>query len=226
MHWWLAALFFLAVGAGDPALAESPPSPDGLGVSEEELAAKARQGRLTQDELIQKGEELSYFTRLKLYLYAKELEPYFLGVEDAFRYLARSDPEDRAKVESGRRAIYQALTRARTRLLKARREQPETDWRRGLVGLIWLDHEWRGRVYEQGKDEIKNPYDLVALVDCLDAHIRGLEPGHYTECGVNFLENNPQSKYDHEQLSKHGERRGAPGDGAPESRDQRHPKRD
>jgi hypothetical protein len=157
MHWCLAALFILALGGWDSALAESPPAPDDFGVSEQDLAVKARQGRLTQDELIQKGDDLSYFARLKIYLYAKELEPYFEGVEDSFRDLARSDPADRAAVESGRRAVFMALGNARARLMEARREQLETDWRRGLVGLIWLDHEWRGRVYEKGKDEIKTP---------------------------------------------------------------------
>ena len=45
------------------------------------------------------------------------------------------------------------------------------------MGLIFLDQDWRRRVYEQGKEEIKNPYDLVALVDRLDARLRGLEDG-------------------------------------------------
>lgn len=198
MHWWLAALFILALGGWDPAWAESPSVPDDFGTSEEALAAKARQGRLTQDELIQKGEDLSYFTRLKLYLYAKELEPFFEGVEDAIRDLARGDPGDQSSIQSGRRAVFQALSRARARLLESGREQAETDWRRGLVGLIWLDHEWRGRVYERGKDEIRNPYDLVALVDCLDARLRGVEQGGYAGCPVRPLRERPKDRQVHE----------------------------
>ena len=174
----------LALGGSVPALAESTPPVDDYGVNEENLAAKARQGRLTQDELIKQGEDLSYFTRLKLYLYAKELEPFFEGVEDSFRRLARSDAADQEALDRGRSDIYEAMTLARKRLVQSERDQLETDWRRGLVGLIWLDHEWRGRVYEQGKDEIKNPYDLVALVDCLDARLRGLESGGIEECVI------------------------------------------
>lgn len=177
----------VALGVSVPALAESTPPMDDYGVNEENLAAKARQGRLTQDELIKQGEDLSYFTRLKLYLYAKELEPFFEGVEDSFRRLARSDAADQEALDRGRSEIYEAMTLARKRLTQSERDQLETDWRRGLVGLIWLDHEWRGRVYEQGKDEIKNPYDLVALVDCLDARLRGLESGGIEECVIQPL---------------------------------------
>lgn len=179
-------------------MAESPPDPGDFGVSEQDLAAKARQGRLTQDELIQKGDDLSYFARLKLYIYAKELEPFFEGVEDSFRDLARADPTDQASMESGRRAVFEAMAEARARLMKSEREQLETDWRRGLVGLIWLDHEWRGRVYEKGKDEIKNPYDLVALVDCLDARLRGVEQGGYTGCPVRPLRERLKDQQAHE----------------------------
>ncbi len=182
-----------------PALADSSPPPGNLGVDEEGLADRARQGRLTQDELVKQGDDLSYFTRLKLYLYAKELEPFFEGVEERLRELARSDPSDRASMDDGRQNIYEAMTKARKRLMQSDREQLETDWRRGLVGLIWLDHEWRGRVYEQGKDEIKNPYDLVALVDCLDAKLRGLEPGGIEQCTIHPRES------DQKEITKHGQ---------------------
>ena len=182
-----------------PAHAESSATPKDLGVNEEDLAVKARQGRLTQDELIKKGEDLSYFTRLKLYLYAKELEPFFMGVEDSFRNLARSDPADFAAMDRGRSELFDALSLARKRLKKSGRDDIETDWRRGLVGLIWLDHEWRGRVYEQGKDEIKNPYDLVALLDCLDARLRGLENGGINECMI------VPAKTKAEEISKNGQ---------------------
>lgn len=192
----------LAIGGWNTALAEPPPGQDDFGVSEEELASQARQGRLTQDELIKKGEDLSYFTRLKLYLYAKELEPFFDGVEETFRDLARSDPSDPAAMTKGRRRIYEAMLRARERLLESGREQIETDWRRGLVGLIWLDHEWRGRVYEQGKDEIKNPYDLVALVDCLDARLRGLENGGIEQCPLKPKRDETKGTMKHEQFSE------------------------
>lgn len=158
------------------AKAASPPDLSRLGADEKALEQAARQGRLSQDELIKRGEKLSYFTKLRFYLYAKELEPFFEGVEDAFRDLARADPADREKVLALRDQVAQALKRARQRLFAAGREDPERDWRRGLTGLIWLDHDWRRRVYEQGKDEIKNPYDLVALVDCLDAVLRGITP--------------------------------------------------
>ncbi len=190
-----------ATGWATRAAWAGPLSEDEVGVSEQELEARARQGRLSQEELVQKGEKLSIFTRLRLYLYAKELEPYFLGVEEAFRDLARSDPADQAAVERGRRRIYQAMARARERLLASGRPEVEDDWRRGLVGLIWLDHQWRGRVYEQGKDEIKNPYDLVALVDCLDARLRGLDTGSWTECPARAKRTHPEDETGHEQLS-------------------------
>jgi len=153
-----------------------------LQAAEAELAAKVRRGRLSQDELIRRGEELSYFTKLKLYYYAKELEPFFEGVEDSFRDLARTDPHDAAAIARRRRAVVAAMARAYRRLMASGREDPLADWRRGLLGLIWLDQQWRGRVYEQEKREIKNPYDLVALVDCVDARLRGLEKGGFAEC--------------------------------------------
>lgn len=159
-----------------PARASSPPELSQLGADEKALEQAARQGRLSQDELIKRGEKLSYFTKLRFYLYAKELEPFFEGVEDAFRDLARTDPADREKVLELRDKVARALKQARERLFAAGREDPERDWRRGLTGLIWLDHDWRRRVHEQGKNEIKNPYDLVALVDCLDAVLRGIMP--------------------------------------------------
>lgn len=188
--------------AGEPAWAGDTPSSADLGESEDALVEEARQGRLTQDELIKKGEDLSYFTRLKLYLYAKELEPYFEGVEDTFRDLARSDPADRESMDRGRRKIYDEMLRARERLKESGREEIDIDWRRGLVGLIWLDHEWRGRVYEQGKDEIKNPYDLVALVDCLDARLRGLEKGGIEQCVIIPKQEPGKDATSNEQLSE------------------------
>jgi hypothetical protein len=196
---WFAASLILVLACWNLALADSSLQPSEFGINEEELTVKARQGRLTQDELIKNGEDLSCVTRLKFYLYAKELEPFFEGVEDSFRDLARSDPRDQQAVDRGRNAIFAAMNLARQRLLGSGREQPETDWRRGLVGLIWLDQDWRNRVYEQGKDEIKNPYDLVALVDCLDARLRNLEGGGYAECpAVALPGSGPKSEKGHE----------------------------
>jgi hypothetical protein len=177
--WVLLLMLVTALPAG----AELPGAEE-AGVSEEELTQAVRQGRLGEDELVRRGEELSYFTRLKLYLYAQELEPYFLGVEEHIRELARCRPGNRLGVELARARLYDALRRSRRRLLAAEREEPAADWRRGLVGLIWLDQDWRRRVREKGKDEIRNPYDLVALMDCLDARLRGLEPGPITDCAA------------------------------------------
>ncbi|MCF8035063.1 MAG: hypothetical protein K9K66_18090 [Desulfarculaceae bacterium] len=149
---------------------------------EQELTQGVRSGRLKRDELIAKGRELSYFQKLRLYYYAQELEPYFLGVEEAIRDLARTPPDDGEALARARRALYQAMGRSWDRLRAAKRPGPEVEWRRGLTGLIYLDYDWRDRVAEQGKDEITNPYDLVALLDCLDAHLRGLEPGSIDAC--------------------------------------------
>jgi hypothetical protein len=165
-----------------PVLAGAPPDPAELGLSEAELASRVREGRLGRDELIRLGRRLSYFDKLKLYYYARELAPYFEGVEDSFRDLARADPERPQAVRSGLAATAQAMRRARRRLLKAGRADPEADWRRGLLGLIFLDGQWRGRVYEKGKTEIKNPYDLTALVDCLDGWLRGRGPSGPQGC--------------------------------------------
>lgn len=168
----LALTLFCAISA--PARAGDKPSAEELGIDENALARKVRQGRLSQDEIVAAGRKLSYFTRLKLYYYSRALEPYFLGLEDSFRDLARADRDDAGAVAAGRQRVADMMALCRKRLMKSGRDDPEADWRRGLLGLIWLDQQWRGRVYEQGKDEIKNPYDLVALVDCLDAALRGL----------------------------------------------------
>jgi hypothetical protein len=188
MRWTWAWLLVLVLAL--PSAAELPGAGE-AGVSEEELSLAVRQGRLGEDELIRRGEELSYFTRLKLYLYSRELEPYFAGVEERIRDLARVRPGDRLAVELARARLYDALRRSRRRLLAAGREEPAADWRRGLLGLIWLDQDWRRRVREQGKDEIRNPYDLVALMDCLDARLRGLAPGPIAGCPARAEEQGP-----------------------------------
>lgn len=165
------------------AAADNGPDPmAGLKTSEDALIAKARQGRLGQDELIRQGDQLGFFTKLKLYYYALALEPYFEGVEDSFRDLARADPADQGRLEKLKAALARALARARQRLADSDREEPQVDWRRGLAGLIWLDSDWRRRVHEKKSGEIKNPYDLVLLLDCMDARQRGLAPGRASAC--------------------------------------------
>ncbi|MCB2225488.1 MAG: hypothetical protein KQH53_02340 [Desulfarculaceae bacterium] len=175
----LAGLFLAAL----PAPAQDTSAPPAVG-SEEELTQGVRSGRLGRDELIAKGRELSYFEKLRLYYYAQELEPYFRGVEEAIRDLARTAPADQAALDQGRQALYQAMARSWQRLQDAKRPGPAVEWKRGLTGLVYLDYDWRDRVAEQGKDEITNPYDLVALLDCLDAHLRGLEAGSIDACPV------------------------------------------
>ena len=160
---------------------EDPKAPPEV-AGERELTQGVRSGRLKRDGLIAKGRELSYFEKLRLYYYAQELEPYFLGVEEAIRDLARTPPEDGQALAQKRAALFEAMGRSWDRLRAAKRPGPEVEWRRGLTGLIYLDYDWRDRVAEQGKDEITNPYDLVALLDCLDAHLRGLEPGGIEVC--------------------------------------------
>ncbi len=172
-----------------PAPAGEPPAADDLGIDEQAISQQVRQGRLSRDQAVAAGRELSYFTKLKLFYYSLELEPFFLGLEDAFRDLARTDPDDDSAVEAARAQVAAAMAHCRQRLLASGREDPEADWRRGLLGLIWLDQQWRGRVYEQGKDEIKNPYDLVALVDCLDADLRGLGAAPASGCPARGPEN-------------------------------------
>jgi hypothetical protein len=167
-----------AVWAQEDAPEAAPPAVAG----EQEIIDGVRSGRLGRDELIAKGRELSYFEKLRLYYYAQELEPYFLGVEEAIRDLARTPPDDPAAIAARRRELYQVMQRARTRLEAAHRPGLDIEWRRGLTGLIYLDYDWRERVAEQGKDEITNPYDLVALLDCLDARLRGLEQGGIEGC--------------------------------------------
>lgn len=177
----LLLLFFcpplLALG-GDPGIS---PRRD-LGASEEEIIQAVRGGRLSKDELIRRGRDVSYFTRLKLYLYAKELEPYFDGLEDSFRDLARADYNDQKAIDRLSRAVAEKMARCYQRLMNSGRRDPQTDWRRGLTGLLWLDRDWRRRVYEQGKDEIGNPYDLLSLADCLDARLRGLSDKKVDQC--------------------------------------------
>ena len=163
-------------------MADPPPTAEDLGVDEAELSQRVRQGRLSKDELIRMGQDVGYFTKLRLYLYSQELEPYFEGVEDTFRDLARVDPDDRKKLAKRLAAVAQAMKAAYGRLRRSGREAWRAEWRRGLLGLIFLDQDWRKRVYEQGKDEIRNPYDLVELVDCLDARLRGLLKGDLAEC--------------------------------------------
>lgn len=165
-------------GRAQEEAAEGPPAVAG----EREITAGVRSGRLGRDELIAKGRELSYFQKLRLYYYAQELKPYFEGVEDAIRGLARTPPQDRPQIAAGRLALYQAMQRSYRRLAAAGRPELDLEWRRGLTGLIYLDYDWRDRVHEQKKDEIKNPYDLVALLDCLDARLRGLTQSDIASC--------------------------------------------
>jgi len=160
---------------------DAPAAPPAV-AGEQELTQGVRSGRLKRDELIAKGRELSYFEKLRLYYYAQELEPYFLGVEEAIRDLARTPPQDSEALAMRRAELFQAMGRSWQRLQAAGRPGPAVEWRRGLTGLIFLDYDWRDRVAEQMKDEIKNPYDLVALLDCLDARLRGLEPGGIDIC--------------------------------------------
>jgi hypothetical protein len=187
MRWQRLFLVLLVFCAWRNAPAQPPPTAEELGVDEAELGEQVRQGRLSKDELIRRGENAGYFTRLRLYLYAKELEPFFEGVEDCFRDLARAEPTDKEALGRGLAALSQAARAAYKRLASSGREQWQDEWRRGLLGLIFLDQDWRKRVYEQGKDEIKNPYDLVALVDCLDARLRGLEEGDLARCPLRSL---------------------------------------
>jgi hypothetical protein len=184
-RWCLYLLVgLLALALAAPALAqpegggEGPPPVAG----EAELTAGVRSGHLKRDELIAQGRKLSYFEKLRLYYYAQELEPYFLGVEEAIRDLARTPPAQAEAIVARRAALYKALETSWGRLKAAHRPGPEVEWRRGLTGLIYLDYDWRDRVAEEGKDEIKNPYDLVALLDCLDARLRGLESGSIDQC--------------------------------------------
>jgi len=187
MRWQRLFLVLLVFCTWQKAPAQPPPTAEELGVDEAELTRQLRQGRLSKDELIRRGENVGYFTKLRLYLYAKELEPFFEGVEDSFRELARTDPADKKAVPQRMAALSRAMQAAYGRLKSSGREQWPDEWRRGLLGLIFLDQDWRKRVYEQGKDEIKNPYDLVALVDCLDARLRGLEESDPARCPLRPL---------------------------------------
>jgi len=183
----LCLYFLICLLAAAPtawAREENPQAAPPAVAGEKELTAGVRSGRLGRDELIAKGRELSYFEKLRLYYYAQELEPYFLGVEESIRDLARTPPDDAAALAARRAELYQAMARSWQRLKDAGRPGPAVEWRRGLTGLIYLDYDWRDRVAEQMKDEITNPYDLVALLDCLDARLRGLEPGGLEGCPV------------------------------------------
>ena len=173
----------LLAAVAHPGLAQEEASQGPPAVAGElEITEGVRSGRLGRDGLIAKGRELSYFQKLRLYYYAQELEPYFLGVEEAIRDLARTSPEDGPKIAAARTALYQAMKRSYQRLAAAGRPGLDLEWRRGLTGLVYLDYDWRDRVAEQKKDEIKNPYDLVALLDCLDAKLRGLAQHDLDAC--------------------------------------------
>ncbi len=174
----LAVCVLLAPAA--PAAADS--ISDKMGLDERSLAEGVRSGRLGKEELIAVGEGLTYFQKFQLYYYGQALAPFFEGLEDSLRDLARLDPRDRAAVARARGEVARVMLVCWRRLERGHRENPALDWRRGLAGLIFLDRDWRRRVAEQGKDEIKNPYDLVALLDCLDARLRGLEPGPPADC--------------------------------------------
>ena len=100
----LAILLTFAPGAV-PAQEEASDGPPAV-AGEQELTQGVRSGRLGRDELIAKGRELSYFQKLRLYYYAQELEPYFQGVEEAIRDLARTPPGDLQKITAGRLALY------------------------------------------------------------------------------------------------------------------------
>lgn len=164
---WLLAGALLA----SPAAAGAPSV--SIENQEREIAEGVRSGRLGAEELIAKGDGLSHLEKLKLYYYSQELAPFFEDLEERLRDLARADPGDPAAVTAARDALAAEMRAARGRLWAAGRDEPEAEWRRGLVGLVFLDRQWRGRVWERGKREIRNPYDLVGLLDCLDAGLAG-----------------------------------------------------
>jgi len=192
-RWGVGLLLVLCLaGAVGPVRAEGILNEKELGISEQEMAQGVASGRIGKDELIRRGRRLSYFTQLKLYYYAQKLAPFFEGLEESLRQLARVDRSDAAAVTARERDMARAMARVRRRLQDSGRPHPELDWRRGLVGLIFLDHQWRERIYQAGQDEIKNPYDLVALVDCMDARLRGLEPGDPAGCPLRYPEQAPE----------------------------------
>lgn len=183
------ALLVLCLMGGASALAAKPPKlPAELGVSEAEAESMLKDGRLKSDDLIRARSRISWWTKMRLYAYAQELDPFFEGVEEAMRQLARADCQDVKTVDLRRDELSSLLRQARDRVMESGRSEPETDWRRGLLGLIYLDQEWRKRVYERQKKEIKNPYDLVDLIDCLDANLRGLKTQAARGCQPRILQ--------------------------------------
>jgi hypothetical protein len=180
--WGLILLGLCLILAGSAQADAPPPLPAGTGLSEAEAERMIREGRLKGDDLIKAGDKISWWTKMQLYGYAMELDPYFEGVEEAIRQLARADGRDGRTVALRQEELSRMLHRARARVMESGRQEPETDWRRGLLGLIYLDQEWRKRVYEKQKNEIKNPYDLVDLMDCLDAEIRGIKESAAKGC--------------------------------------------
>ncbi len=141
------------------------------------LEKELRAGRLSKSAMVKRGRKLSFWQKLRLYAYSRELRPFFKPLELAIRNLARCSPEDGPALQSARRQVAQALAAARRGLRVAKRASQAQDWRRGLAGIVFLDQDWRDRVRRRNNGEIKNPFDLVALLDCLDARQRGLGAG-------------------------------------------------
>jgi hypothetical protein len=148
------------------------------GQEEQELSEKYKKGKLSRESLVEMAKKLSFGEKVRLYLLSRDLRPYFKPVELAIRQLARTAVEQQDAVLAARQQVKKAMEGSYQQLMDSNRGDKEKAWQRGLLGLIFLDRDWRKRNEEAGQGEVKNPFDLLKLFDEIDREIRAAKPSH------------------------------------------------
>jgi hypothetical protein len=139
---------------------------------EQELGEKYKKGEVSRESLVEMAKNLSFTEKVRLYFMSRELRPYFKPIETAIRRLARTPVEQKEALLAAREQVKAAMEKGYHQLMASDRTDKEKAWRRGLLGLIFLDRDWRKRNEKAGQGEVKNPFDLPKLFDEIDREIR------------------------------------------------------
>jgi len=140
---------------------------------EQEISEKYKKGEVSRESLVEMAKNLSFMEKVRLYLMSRELRPYFKPVEIAIRHLARTPVEQKDAVLAARDQVKTTMEKGYQQLMASDPTDKEKAWERGLLGLIFLDRDWRKRNEKAGQGEVKNPFDLPKLLDEIDREIRG-----------------------------------------------------
>jgi len=119
---------------------------------------------VSRESLVAMARKLSFTDKLRLYFVSRELRPYFKPVESAIRCLARTPVEQQDAVLAARQQVKETMERSYRQLMAGDQPDKEKAWQRGLLGLIFLDRDWRKRNEESGQGEAKNPFDLPSCL--------------------------------------------------------------